>query len=257
MLTEGLHDSVGALAEQMPADQSEPWFAGCVVAGTALSAPPIVVIGAHIAGQQRKRRIVNARSRSEQSRHDRILDAATEVFSQQSASEATLQMVADSAGVSVGLVQHHFGSKDGLIAAVDAHAMTVIGAAMAQPLPESPTDAVLELGRRVGSLLSDHRAVVDYLARLLVDGTSTGAAFFDATVTIVVGHWQHLAEIGVTREGLDLVWAALNPTILVFGGVILRRHIDRHLPEPLWAPEQLRRWQESVNTLLRYGQFRP
>ncbi|BBY64470.1 TetR family transcriptional regulator [Mycolicibacterium helvum] len=199
---------------------------------------------------------MNSRSRSDQSRYDRILDAAMEVFSQQSASEATLQMIADSAGVSVGLVQHHFGSKDGLIGAVDAHAMTVIGAAMTQSLPESPTDAVLEMGRRVGSLLSDHRAVVDYLARLLVDGTESGIAFFDATVTIVLSHWRQLAESGVTREDLDLVWAALNPTILVFGAIILRRHIDRHLPEPLWTPEQLRRWEESVNTLLRYGEFR-
>lgn len=199
---------------------------------------------------------MNSGSRSEQSRQDRILDAAMEVFSQQSTAEATLQMIADSAGVSVGLVQHHYGSKDGLIAAVDAHAMAVIGAAMTQPLPESPTDAVLELGRRVGALLSDHRPVVDYLARLLVDGTQSGVAFFDATVTIVVGHWQQLAENGVTREDLDVVWAALNPTILVFGAIILRRHIDRHLPEPLGTPEQLHRWEESVNTLLRYGQFR-
>jgi AcrR family transcriptional regulator len=179
-----------------------------------------------------------------------------EVFSQQSASEATLQMIADSAGVSVGLVQHHFGSKDGLIAAVDAHVMAVIGAAMTQPLPESPTEAVLEMGSRVGSLLSDHRAVVDYLARLLVDGTESGAAFFDATVAIVVSHWEQLAASGATRANLDVVWAALNPTLLVFGAIILRRHIERHLPEPLWTPEQLHRWEESVNTLLRYGQFR-
>ncbi|EHB57720.1 regulatory protein TetR [Mycolicibacterium rhodesiae JS60] len=199
---------------------------------------------------------MNARSRSDLSRHDRIIGAAMEVFSQQSAAEATLQMIADSAGVSVGLVQHHFGSKDGLIAAVDERAMAVIGAAMTQPLPESPTDAVLEMGRRVGSLLSDHRVVVDYLARLLVDGTASGVAFFDATVAIVVGHWQHLSEIGVTRDDLDLVWAALNPTILVFGAIILRRHIDRHLPEPLSTTAQLRRWEESVNTLLRYGQFK-
>jgi len=192
----------------------------------------------------------------EQSRHDRIIGAAMEVFSQRGASEATLQMVADSARVSVGLVQHHFGSKDGLIAAVDGHALTVIGAAMAAPLPESPTEAVLELGRRVGGLLSEHRAVVDYLARLLVDGAPSGVAVFDATMAIVGAHWKQMADNGITREDLDLTWAALNPTILVFGTIILRRHIDRHLPKPLADPKQLERWQESVNTLLRYGQFR-
>ncbi len=71
-------------------------------------------------------------------------------------------MVAQTAGVSVGLVQHHFGSKDSLIEAVDTYALTVIGAGMSQPLPDDPTEAVLELGRRVIYLLSDHLSAVDY-----------------------------------------------------------------------------------------------
>jgi len=199
---------------------------------------------------------VKSRSVSDLSRYDRILDAAMEVLSQRGAAEATLQMIAEAASVSVGLVQHHFGSKDGLITAVDARAMTLIGAAMAHPLPDAPTDAVLEMGRRVGGLLAEHRTVVDYLARLLVDRTESGAAFFDATIAMVSVHWKQMAESGVVREDLDLVWAALNPTVLVFGGIILRHHIDRHLPESLTTPAQVLRWQESVNTLLRYGQFR-
>ena len=46
----------------------------------------------------------------QQSRQDRILNAALNVFAQRGTSDATLQMVADTAGVSVGLVQHHLST---------------------------------------------------------------------------------------------------------------------------------------------------
>lgn len=190
------------------------------------------------------------------SKQERIVEAALDVFAEHGTSGSTLQMIAQAAGVSVGLVQHHFGSKDNLIEAVDAHALAVIGAGMSSPLPEDPTEAVLELGRRVIYLLSEHLAAVDYLARLLVEGAPAGAAFFDATAAIVMGHWRQLDAIGATADNLDLVWAALNPIILTMGAVIMRRHIDRHLPEPLTTPAQLRRWEESVNGLLERGQIK-
>ncbi len=201
-------------------------------------------------------RVVVAEDSFGLSKQERIVEAALDVFAKHGASGSTLQMVAQTAGVSVGLVQHHFGSKDSLIEAVDTYALTVIGAGMSQPLPDDPTEAVLELGRRVIYLLSEHLSAVDYLARMLVEDAPAGRAFFDATAAIVMGHWRQLDAIGATADNLDLVWAALNPIILTMGTVIMRRHLDRHLPEPLTTPTQLRRWEESVNNLLERGQIK-
>lgn len=201
--------------------------------------------------------VVNSGVDSSGSRQGRILDAALEVFSVHGTSDATLQMIAESAGVSVGLVQHHFGTKDGLIEAVGAHALGLVAAAMSAPLPESGVDAVIEVGRRVSLLLADHTTALDYLARLVVDGAPLGAAFFDAMVANGMAQWQQLAETDATAPDLDLVWAALNPLILILGGIICRRQLDRHLPEPLTSPTQLQRWQQAVNSLIRSGQLRP
>jgi len=44
--------------------------------------------------------------------------------------------------------------------------------------------------------------------------------------------------------------------VKALGTMIMRGHVERQLPEPLTTPAQLQRWQESVNTLLREGQFR-
>lgn len=190
------------------------------------------------------------------SKQDRIVLAALDVFGEHGTAKSTLQMVAKAAGVSVGLVQHHFGSKDRLIDAVNTYALGVIRAEMSRPLTASPGQSVLEMGRRVSFLLSQQLTAVDYLARLLVEGAPAGAAFFDSTAQIGLARWRRLAEEGGTVEDLDLEWAALNPLVLVMGAVIMRRHIDRHLPEPFVTPAQLERWKESVNKLLERGQIR-
>ena len=98
----------------------------------------------------------------QQSRQDRILNAALRVFAQRGTSDATLQMVADTAGVSVGLVQHHFGTKDGLIKAVDDVAMNLISSTMFAALKSPGPDSVEAIGRAVHGLLTDHLVVVDF-----------------------------------------------------------------------------------------------
>lgn len=190
------------------------------------------------------------------SRRQRVVEAALEVFSEHGAAKSTLQMVARAAGVSVGLVQHHFGSKENLVEAVTGHALTVIRTEMARPLTASSNESVLEMGRRVSFLLSRQLTAVDYLATLLVEGAPAGAVFFDSTAEIGMARWRRLADEGGAADDLDLVWAALNPLVLVMGAVIMRRHIDRHLPEPFVSPAQLQRWRDAVNALLEHGQIR-
>jgi AcrR family transcriptional regulator len=193
---------------------------------------------------------------SEASRQDRIRDAALEVFAVHGTSETTLQMIAEAAGVSVGLIQHHFGSKDRVIAAVDGHVLTVIATTMSAPLPESATEAVFAVGQRINFLITEQVSVVDYLARMLVAGTPAGTAVFDALVTIGMGQWQQLADSGATDADIDVLWAALNPMFLALGAIILRRHLDRHLPEPFTTRTQQERWERAVRRLISQGQLR-
>lgn len=39
--------------------------------------------------------------------------------------------------------------------------------------------------------------------------------------------------------------------------MILRNHIERHIPAPFYTPEQLLRWDTAVASLIRRGQFIP
>ena len=80
---------------------------------------------------------------------------------------------------------------------------------------------------------------------------------FASLLNSCTARWHRRNERGETRAGLDLTWAAINALVLALGTLILRGHIERHLPEPFTSPAQLERWHASVNTLLREGLFRP
>jgi len=188
---------------------------------------------------------------------ERIRIAALRSFAQVGTSATTMRGVAAAAGVSLGLVQHHFATKAGLINAVDEYVMTLVVSRMSQPLPEPPVDSIAEIGGRVTRIFAEAPDVAAYLSRALVDGSAVGARLFDALLEVGVARWQQRIDRGEVRPDVDVMWAAINALVLALGAISLRSHVDRHLPEPLSTPAQLERWQRSVDTLLRDGLFRP
>ena len=186
---------------------------------------------------------------------ERIRNAALKSFATQGTSATSLRTVAAAAGVSLGLVQHHFATKAGLIKAVDDHVLALVLTAISQPIPEQ-TDSVAEVGSRVTRIIAEQTDIADYLGRALIDGSPLGASIFDALVGFGTARWNQRGERGETRPDIDLTWAAVNSLVLALGTVVLRAHIERYLPEPLTSPAQLQRWHASVNMLLREGLFR-
>ena len=193
----------------------------------------------------------------ESSTTERIRNAALKSFATYGTSATSLRTVAAAAGVSVGLVQHHFANKAGLIKAVDDHVLGLVIAAIAPPLAEPPADSIAEMGSRVTRMVAEQPDIVDYLGRALIDGSPLGTTIFDTLTAFGIARWTKRDERGETRPDVDLTWAALNALVLPLGTLILRGHIERQLPESFTAPAQLQRWQDSVNTLLRDGLFRP
>jgi AcrR family transcriptional regulator len=192
----------------------------------------------------------------ERSSVERIRNAALKSFATYGTSTTSLRAVAAAAGVSVGLVQHHFGTKAGLVKAVDDHVLGLVIAAIAPPLAEPPADSIAEMGSRVTRIVAEQPDIVDYLGRALIDGSPLGTTIFDTLAGLGMARWNKRNERGETRPEVDLTWAALNALVLPLGTLILRGHIERQLPESFTTPAQLERWQDSVNTLLREGLFR-
>jgi AcrR family transcriptional regulator len=188
---------------------------------------------------------------------ERIRHAALMSFSAHGSAATTLRGVAAGAGVSLGLVQHHFATKAGLIKAVDDYVVALVVAAMSKPIPEPPADSITDIGSRVTRIIGHQPDVAGYVGRALVDGSALGATLFDALMDVGMARWRQRAERGETLPDVDLTWATINGLVLALGAVTLRAHVDRHLPQPLTTPVQLKRWQSATDSLLREGLFQP
>ena len=184
----------------------------------------------------------------------RIRDVAMVCFAEHGVSATSLRTIADAAGVSVGLIQHYYGSKAELIAAVDEHVLEVCGRMLVDP-PVSPAaedDSSIFRGGPA-RLFVEHPKVVDYLARVLLEDSATGAAVFDGLVTISAAQGERFLARGLSRPDLDPVWSVLNPVLVRVAASVLRRQIERHLPGPLYSREQTVRWDDATTGLIRHG----
>ncbi|MEE6165617.1 MULTISPECIES: TetR/AcrR family transcriptional regulator [unclassified Mycolicibacterium] len=196
----------------------------------------------------------------ELSNAERIRDAAIRCFAAQGISATTMRTIAEAAGVSHGLVQHHFGNKAGLVDAVDNYVLRVFGEALESnplPVPATPTNDFNSLGGRFSKLIHDHPDVVDYVGHALIEGNRIGSVIFDGLLQISARQRDNFAAAGLTRPDLDQDWAALNPLMLRLGPIMLRAHIARHIEGAFSTPAELQRWDASVTAMIRHGQFKP
>lgn len=196
----------------------------------------------------------SARARSSSAEH--IRDVALREFAAQGTAGTSLRAVAAAAGVSVGRVQHHFGTKARLIEAVDNHVLAVLRSQLPGPDSKPVADPVGDFGNHVIALMADHPHVIGYLSRALIEGSEFGSIVFDNLADRGRARWETLMRLEIARPDLDVTWGALNPILLALVVFMLRTQIERHLPEPLTTPAQLQRWEHAVSALIRHGQLR-
>lgn len=182
---------------------------------------------------------------------EQIRDAAIRCFAQHGVANTSLRTIAETAGVSLGLIQHYFVTKNQLIECIDHHVLSIFGAALHVQSEVSATDA----GTRFAELMSNNPDVMDYIARALAEGGAVGNVIFDGLYEISAQQGAGFAAQGLVRDDLDPVWSNLLPLILRVGTVMLRPHIERHVAGSLYDPEQTSRWDAAVTRMIREGQM--
>lgn len=187
---------------------------------------------------------------------ERIRDAALRRFAAHGVVATSLRVVAETAEVSIGLVQHHFRTKATLVAAVDQYVLQVVGEALAPAaLPEPPSDGLNEAGRRLTTLMVERPDVMTYLGRVLAEGGAFGSVIFEGLLGISTAQREYFVAQGNTHPDLDPDWAAINVVILRIGAIILHPYIELYLGNSFFSRPQLQRWDASVTSLLRHGLF--
>lgn len=109
----------------------------------------------------------------------RILSAAVREFAEHGFTKTTVRGIAAAAGVSPGLVIHHFGSKEALRTACDDHVFETISESKAQ----NAGYAVMAVQMMFDD--PEMRTALDYLVKSLLDPSEHGQRYFDHYVDLV------------------------------------------------------------------------
>jgi len=187
---------------------------------------------------------------------ERIRDAALEGFAMRGVKGTSVREIAAAAGVSPGLVQHHYPNKEALVAAVDEH---VLGRAVARfsDLPDSGTALAIqeELARRMVEFVGAEPLLLRYVARSIIEGEEAALRIFDAFLAISDAQTQRLKEEGFLRPEADLMWTGLHVVIFNLATVLFETALDRRLPAPWQTPAMLERWSKATADLFRVGVY--
>lgn len=185
-----------------------------------------------------------------------IRDAAMKCFAEQGIAATPLRTIAETAGVSLGRIQHYFVTKQQLIESIDSYVLEVFDDALHAPKHAAAEDRVVDAGTRLARLMAEKPVVMDYVGRALTEGGEVGNAIFDGFYRISAAQGAAFAASGLTNDELDPVWGNLLPLILRVGTIMLRPHIERYIPDPLYTPSQTARWDQAVSTMIGQGQLR-
>jgi len=185
----------------------------------------------------------------------RIRDTALWLFAQHGVAGTSLRAVAKEAGVSPGLVVHHFGGKDGLCRAVDEAVVQRIELALSEvPIEGSGADIVNARADIVVGMLRNQPVLCDYMARTLSEGSEASAGLFHRLFSSARRD-EKLAEAGAIREDSDPFWRAIQQFVLIAGPLMLRPLIEKELGGSLLERPHFERWMRANTDLLRHGLY--
>lgn len=168
-------------------------------------------------------RSVAASEPSDATARARIRDAAVRRFGADGFG-APVRAIAADAGVSPGLVIHHFGSKEALRAACDEHVLRVLREAKTESLVKAaPADMITQL-----ATVDDYAPLVGYLMQALFAGGDLATAFLDRLVDDADDYLRAAVDAGRVRPSRD---PAARTRFLAHAGVgALLVHLRLHPP---------------------------
>ena len=146
-------------------------------------------------------------------RNDQILDAAAEVLVQRP--NATLQSIANAAGISRTTIFHRYATREDLLEALGAHALQRIGSVMQRipgPAPEDLTAVLLDVTEGLMPL-GPHSAFL----RMAPVGDDMLDAHWQQAVAPLAVLFEAAQARGQLRSQIPIRWLVSSYVSLLFG----------------------------------------
>ncbi|MBB2912150.1 AcrR family transcriptional regulator [Streptosporangium becharense] len=195
-------------------------------------------------------------ARDERTARAIIRDRALELFAAHGPAQVTVRRIAAAAGVSPALVIHHFGSKEGLRAAVDEHVSSIFDGLLERAAGGGlDTSDGASFAQALLRELPPGSPVPAYLRRLLLSDDPAGTGVFRRWFEVSRATVEELAAAGVMARGRDpevrAAFVMVNDLVLL----LVREQLADVLGTDPLGPEGAARWAEEALAVYRDGLF--
>ena len=190
----------------------------------------------------------------------KLIRVAMAMFAERGFDGVTVRDISAQAGVSVGLINHHFGSKEGLREAVDVYFISQFEEVVTEqrPRPEETKsrglDAIVDwtvdwIGRHIG----DWDVSKAYMRRALFDGSEWGESLFFRFYQVVRTTVDRADADGRLREDVDRLWLPLLIMYMELGTLLLEPYVEKVLGRSGFDRELWKRRHRAYVDLIYRG----
>jgi len=146
----------------------------------------------------------------------RLRNSAIELFALRGF-EASVRDIAQHAGVTAGLITHHFGSKQRLREECDTEVLTQYSALKSNGIVMSPTQTMAMMAE-----LEEYAPMLVYILRSVREGGPAGVKFLENMIEETIKFTEEGVESGVIRPSRDPAARARLMVTSSFGGLLLQ-----------------------------------
>lgn len=157
----------------------------------------------------------------------RIRNAALDLWAQYGEDRISLRDIASAAGVTLGLVQHHFKTKAGLRDAVDQLVVDYFAHALAEvPAEGSARRLAAARDEAVARMLRDNPPVVNYVRRGLLEPSEDRLHLLDMLIDLTQHEVATLRGAGIASTKRPMSTQILGVLIRQMGELLLQPMVD-------------------------------
>ncbi|MFI5690282.1 TetR family transcriptional regulator [Kribbella sp. NPDC051586] len=178
----------------------------------------------------------------------RIRNAAIELFARDGFQKTNVRAIATAAGVSAGLVIHHFGSKDGLRTACDEYVLEVL---TSRARAAGSSDLLREYLADPGG----YRRQIQYMNRALAEDSTAAQAFVERLVSESEAVQQAGVASGAMRQSSDPRALAVFNVLVSLATLTMPPALARALGQDEFGPAVLRRLAVPTLELYTHGLY--
>jgi TetR/AcrR family transcriptional regulator, regulator of cefoperazone and chloramphenicol sensitivity len=166
----------------------------------------------------------------------RLVETAMRLFAEKGYDGVTVRDIAAAAEVSVGLINHHFGSKEGLRDAVDRWFLAQFEEVLLEDMPrltgadDEQIEAVAQWTEDwITRHIADWELSKAYMRRALLEGSDWGAKLFERFYQVVRTGVDRMDAEGRLRADVDRLWLPLLIVYMELGTLLLEPYVGKVL----------------------------